>query len=142
MNGLDFFPIQNSKLLYVIAPKVSTAARTRYGRWSNKSNASVRRVLLAVVVPVVLPIAVLLAVPITLMEIPVVVAVPAVIMSYPAAISLPVTLKELVSIVMRCHPASPKVRWSSPITFMPPVTPSHRIPITIYPDELGAWPWR
>ncbi len=91
-------------------------------------------VILVVVIPV--------AAPFTLMEIPVPVAVPTVVMFDPAATSLPVTHKELLSVVMRSHPTSPRVRWSRPITFMPSVTPSHGIPITDYPHELGAWALR
>jgi hypothetical protein len=75
-------------------------------------------------------------------EVPVSVAVPVMVMFKPAVISVPVTYKELISIVTRRHPAGPRVRWTSPIAFMPPVMSSHRIPITIHPHELGCRSWR
>src|SRR4029077_938128 len=84
-----------------------------------------------------------LAVPamISVVEVPLVVAVPVVIVFNTAAISFPVTNKELLLIMMRLNPASSLVRWSSPIAPMPPVMPSHGIPITIYPHELRSWPF-
>ena len=89
---------------------------------------------------VVIPATVVVSAP---TEIPVLpVAVPAVVMSKPAAISLPVSFKELPSLVTRSHPATPRVRWPSPIAVMPLVTSSHRIPITFDPQELGTWSWR
>jgi hypothetical protein len=69
------------------------------------------------------------------------VPVPMVVMFKPATISIPVTDIELSSVVTRWHPSSPRIRWPSPISFMPFVVPSHWIPITVYPHELGAWSW-
>ena len=71
-------------------------------------------------------------------EIAVSVVVPNVIMFKPAVFSLPVTAIELPPIVMRHHPASTRVRRPSPITFMPAIMPSDRIPVTLDPQELGS----
>jgi len=71
-------------------------------------------------------------------EIAVSVVVPNVIMFKPAVFSLPVTAIELPPIVMRHHPASTRVRRPSPITFMPAIVPSDRIPVTLDPQELGS----
>src|SRR5262249_51324083 len=88
------------------------------------------RAALSVVVPV-------LAVPlVTKISIPV--AVPMMVMFKSTALSGPVTHKKRPTIVTRWDPVSPRIRWSSPITFMPPVTVFHHIPITVYPDELGS----
>ena len=77
-----------------------------------------------------------------LVIVPVVVLVPMVVMFNLAPIALPVPRKVSFSVVMRRHPSSPCVRWPSPITFMPLVMLFPRIPITVYPYELGAWAWR
>jgi hypothetical protein len=66
-------------------------------------------------------------------------AVPVVIVFNTAAISFPVTHKKLLPIMMRLNPTSSLVRWSSPITVMPPIMPSRGIPITPYPHELRTW---
>ena len=100
-----------------------------------KAGLPVVRYLVAVVVPV------MVMIPETAM-ITIMAAVPAVVMFKPAAISLPVTVKEPLSIMMRSHPPSPAVRWPSPITLMPLVMPSHRIPVTIYPCVFRAWSCR
>jgi hypothetical protein len=93
------------------------------------------RYLVAVVVPV------MVMIPETVM-ITIMAAVPAVVMFKPAAISVPVTAIEPPSLMMRYYPTGSRVRWPSPITFMPLVMPSHRIPITIYPCEFWAWSCR
>src|SRR5215831_13369788 len=89
-----------------------------------------RRASLAVVV-------LILAVPLV-MKIPVSVAVPVVVMFKSTAVSVPVTQKERPPIVTRRDPVSPRIRRSSPVTFMPPVTVFRHIPITVYPHELGS----
>src|SRR5215510_7698530 len=90
----------------------------------------VRRAALAVVVSVP-------AVPLV-MKIPVSVAVPVVVMFKSTVVSVPVTQKKSPPIVTRRDPVSPRIRWPSPITFMPLVTVFHHIPITVYPHELGS----
>lgn len=68
------------------------------------------------------------------------VAVPPMIVFHVSAISLPVTLKKLLSIMVRCNPTRSLVRRSSPIAVMPFVMPSRGIPIAVYPNELWPWP--
>jgi hypothetical protein len=82
---------------------------------------------------------------VTVVAVPIMVSVafpvPTVVVFKPATISIPVTEIELRSVVTRRHPSSPRIWWPSPISFMPFVVPSHWIPITVYPHELGAWSW-
>ena len=73
--------------------------------------------------------------------VPIVVVVPVVIVFNTAAISLPVTRIEPFTVVVRRHPASSLVGWSSPIASVPPVMPSYGIPITLHPQELRTWPF-
>ena len=75
------------------------------------------------------------------MVVSVVVPVPVMVMLTPTPIAVPVTRKVPLSIVMRLHPSSPRIRWPSPITFMPMVMFFTRIPITGYPHELRTWTW-
>jgi hypothetical protein len=89
-------------------------------------------------VTIITAVAIMIAAIIVITEVPASVAVPAVIMFNPAVFSLPVTAIELPPIVMRQHPASPRVRRPSPITFMPAIMPSDRIPVTLDPQELGS----
>src|ERR1700730_10658884 len=91
----------------------------------------------APIVPVVLPV-----VPTAIAVIPFALVVPAVVVFHPAAFSLPVGFVELIPVMARPHPASPLVRRPSPVAFVPPVMPSHRVPITLYPHEFGVWSWR
>jgi len=89
-------------------------------------------------VAIIIPVAVMASASVMFPEIAVSVVVPTVIMFNPAVFSLPVTVKESLSVVMRPHPASPWVRRPSPITFMPAIMPSDRIPVALYPHELGS----
>src|SRR5262245_33733297 len=101
---------------------------TIYG--SLNMNSIIARRRLAVMVPI-------LAVPLVI-KIPVPVVIPLVVMFKSTAVSLPVTLKKRPTIVTRGDPVSPRIRWSSPITFMPPVTVFQHIPIPVYPHKLGS----
>jgi hypothetical protein len=73
--------------------------------------------------------------------VPIVVVVPVVIVLNTTAISFPVTRIEPFTVVVRHHPASSLVGWSSPIASVPPVMPSYGIPITPHPQELRTWPF-
>jgi hypothetical protein len=66
-------------------------------------------------------------------EIPVPVVVPAVFVAKAAAIPLPVTLVESLSVVSRQNPDGAGIGRASPVTVMPHVTASRRIPIAVYP---------
>jgi hypothetical protein len=68
------------------------------------------------------------------------VAIPPMIVFYVPSISFPVTLKKLLTIMVRRNPTSSLIRRSSPIAFVPFVMPSRGIPITAYPHELRPWP--
>src|SRR5205807_263892 len=82
-------------------------------------------------------------VPAMVVEIPVFpIMVPAVIMFNACVLTLPVAVIELFSIVTRYHPPPTRVRRSGPIPFMPPVMVTYRVPIPVYPSELGARIWR
>src|ERR1700746_2186087 len=69
------------------------------------------------------------------------VVVRVVVVLHMAAISFPVTRIVPFAIVVRSKPASPLVGLSSPITCMPLIMISYRIPITLYPHELRSWPF-
>jgi hypothetical protein len=60
----------------------------------------------------------------------------------PAAISLPVTSPVPVSIMARLNPPGTRIRRASPITCVPPVMPSERIPVAGYPRIRRARTWR
>lgn len=100
--------------------------------------------LLAVVIPfvvtLVIPVAVIpVVIPISVTApVSVSVVVPAMIMLEPSAVPLPVTIIEPLSVVMGRNPASPRVRWPSPITLMPAIVTSLRVPVTLDPHELRA----
>ena len=82
-----------------------------------------------------LPVAlvVVLALP---MKIPIAVVIPAVIVGDAATISFPIAFKELLAIVTRRYPDGTWVRWPSPITFVPLVMASNRVPITFHPQKI------
>ena len=97
--------------------------------------------LVVIVIPVVFVIVmIVLTIAVTITAVPFV--VPVVVMFKPASVPLPVTLVISFSIMMRRHPPCAVVGWSSPITVVPLVMPSDRIPITVYPYVLRAWSWR
>jgi len=89
-------------------------------------------------VAVITAVAIMIAAIVVITEVPASVVVPAVIMFKPAVFSLPITAIELPPIVMRHHPASTRVRRPSPITLMPAIMPSDRIPVALDPQELGS----
>ena len=86
-------------------------------------------VFIAVIAPVIVAAAIGIAV---------VVMIPAVIVFDVAAIPIPVTLEEFISLVTRTHPARPFIGRPRPITGVPYVTATHRIPIPVDPNELGS----
>ena len=68
----------------------------------------------------------------------VVVSVPVVIVFKPAAIALPIANKIPILVIVRPNPASARIRRHRPITRVPSVVPSLRIPIALYPHKLGT----
>src|SRR4029078_10377037 len=55
-----------------------------------------------------------------------------------AVIALPVTHKIHLSFITRWHPPSSCVRWMCPVAFVPSVTFTFNVPITVYPHVLGS----
>jgi hypothetical protein len=74
------------------------------------------------------------------MEVPVVVVpvIPAMVVCYAAAIAIPVAFEELLSIVMRFHPACAGVGWAGPVSVVPLVLAAHRIPVAPDPNIAGT----
>ena len=68
--------------------------------------------------------------------------VPAMIMLDAAMIAVPVAGEIFVTVMMRNDPVRAHVRRSSPIAVMPPVMPTHGIPIAFHPDIIRARPRR
>jgi hypothetical protein len=64
---------------------------------------------------------------------------PGVIIVDPTAFSFPAAVEEALPVVLRGHPARSWVRGASPITFMPMILVSDRVPVTLYPHEIGLW---
>jgi hypothetical protein len=62
---------------------------------------------------------------------------PGVIAVYAAVLSFPIALKEPLSIVTGHDPVSSDVRRPSPITIVPFVVVSNRVPIALDPEKVG-----
>ena len=54
------------------------------------------------------------------------------------SLSHPVTCKVPLAVVVRWHPVGSLIRRSSPISFMPFVMMTHRIPIAFYPYKFRS----
>jgi hypothetical protein len=100
------------------------------------------RKLVAVVVPVVVSATVMVPATVMFTKIPVTVAVPMMVVVAPAVIALPVPIKEALAIMVRTNPTCARIRRTSPVSGMPPVVASHRIPVSFHPYEFRAWAWR
>jgi hypothetical protein len=96
---------------------------------------SASALLTAVPVPVSVSISITVPVPVPI-------PVPVMVMLPPAAISVPITGEVSFSIVMRSYPASTSIRRLRPIARVPFVMVSHRIPVALDPDEVGARSYR
>ena len=88
-----------------------------------------------VAVVVVMVVAVVIAIPVA---VPVPVSIPMVIVLKTAMIAFPIPYKKLSTVMMRCNPTSAHIRRPSPVTLVPFIMPSNRIPIAIDPDEIRA----
>jgi hypothetical protein len=69
------------------------------------------------------------------------VVVPMMIVGTPAVIAFPVAFKKALSIVVRRHPIRAGIWRTGPITVMPFVMPSDRIPVALDPHKTGAGDW-
>jgi hypothetical protein len=95
-------------------------------------------ILVSVLILVLLSIPVSVTVMVAIL-VPALVPIPMVIVVKSASISVPVPCIELATVVVRLHPSGTLVGWLRPVTFMPPVMPSYRVPVAVYPGELRAW---
>jgi hypothetical protein len=92
-------------------------------------------VAVVVVVIVVPAVVVVIAVSVS---VPVLFSIPMVIVLKTAMIPIPIPYKKLSTVMMRCNPASAQIRRPSPVTLVPFIMSSHRIPIAFDPHEIRA----
>ena len=97
--------------------------------------ASVTVVVVVVPVMVIAVVGVMFAIPVAVL-IPV--SIPMVVMLKTAAIPIPKPYKVLSAVMMRRNPTGAHIRWLCPVTLVPFVVPSYRIPIALDPDEIRA----
>jgi hypothetical protein len=71
--------------------------------------------------------------------IPVAIMIPVVIVLDTAAVSFPIASIVLAALIARRHPVRAVIRRASPITVVPFVMVSYRIPVTIDPCIIRAW---
>jgi hypothetical protein len=95
-----------------------------------QSSAAIMIVVIAVVVIMVI---VVIAIPIA---VPVVLPIPMVIVVKTATIPIPIPYKILPSVMVRGDPTRAHVRRPCPVSLVPFVVPSYRIPIALDPDEI------
>jgi len=72
-------------------------------------------------------------------EIPFAIGGPRMVVVYTAVISIPVAVEESLSVVTGCDPVSAGIRWPTPISVMPFVMVSDRIPIALHPHIVRPW---
>jgi hypothetical protein len=82
---------------------------------------------------------VIVVIAVVTVKVAVMIMIPMMVVLKPAVISIPVASKVLFSIMVGGNPMSPFVRRSSPIASVPFVVMSHRVPVTLDPNELGPW---
>ena len=87
-----------------------------------------------------IPVAITIAVSVTLAIVASTVAVPPVIVSVVAACATPMALEELATFVTWAEPCSASIRRPSPIPLVPAIVVAYRVPITLYPHK--PWPRR
>ena len=76
-------------------------------------------------------------------EVAIAAAVPVMIVLDPAAVALPVAFKEAAPVIAGPDPVGAGIRWASPVSAMPFVVVSHRIPVAFDPKVIrprGSWP--
>ena len=66
------------------------------------------------------------------------IVVPAVVVFDAAVLAFPIADEEALTVVMRAYPASALVGRASPIAAMPSIAVAYRIPVAVYPAELGT----
>jgi hypothetical protein len=100
------------------------------GQDSKKSDQ--RTVLVAV--PVVIPI--------MIMVVPLSVVIPAMIVCNTTVITLPIPFEKTFAVVTGCNPVRLRIGWPSPVSIMPFVVISDRIPVAPDPHEIRSWAGR
>jgi hypothetical protein len=81
----------------------------------------------------------IVAVPVVFTIVPFPIVIPVVIVRNPAAISLPVAFEKAVAVVMGTNPMRTGIRCPGPISVMPFVVVSYRIPVALDPKKIGSW---
>jgi hypothetical protein len=79
-----------------------------------------------------------MALAVFLPEISISILIPVVVVLKAAALSLPVSCEVCAALVVRNNPTSAYVWRTSPVTFVPLVMVSHRIPIPVDPNKFGC----
>ena len=64
------------------------------------------------------------------------VPVPAMVVSEPPAIAIPVPVVILAAFIARAYPTCTLIRNSGPVSVVPDVTMTHRVPIAVHPHEI------
>lgn len=70
-----------------------------------------------------------------------VISVPPVIVLEPAAVPFPISREKLLPIVMRTDPSSARIGRPGPVSFMPAIVASHRIPVAFDPYKFRSRAW-
>jgi len=94
--------------------------------------------LLALAVPVVVAAIVMLVTVMPAAAVSVVVSVPVVVVFKAPAVPVPIADKIPILVIVRPNPAGAHIRRHRPITRVPSVVPSLRIPIALYPNKLRS----
>lgn len=94
--------------------------------------------MIMVLISAVMIVPVVVIVPVVT-EITVVMTIPMVVVLDPPVASIPIPAKILFSIMVGRNPTRLFVRRSSPISWVPPIVMSDRIPIAVHPNELRRW---
>jgi len=90
-------------------------------------------VVVVIPVMVIAVVGVMFAIPVAVL---VPVSIPMVIVLKTAAIPIPKPYKVLSAVMMRRNPTGAHIRWLCPVTLVPFVVPSYRIPIALDPNEF------
>jgi hypothetical protein len=75
---------------------------------------------------------------IALMKIAVVIAIRVVVMLEPAPGALPAARKIVLTVITRSHPCCPLIRRLAPISVVPLVTVTYRVPVAFHKYVAGA----
>ena len=73
-----------------------------------------------------------------MMEVAVTVVIPMVVVLAAAALAIPIAFEKSLSIMMGRHPMRRFIRRTAPISIVPPISVSNRIPVAIDPKIIGS----